>query len=1159
MAEPTQLTQYIESYVDASRSLSQQAASLDAIVLLLKNDAVTIGSLVKEMEMYLTTTDDIIRARGILLLGEALSHLSSKPLDNTTIHSLIAFFTERLADWRALRGALVGCLALIRRRSNGIITGIDAKVVAESYLQNLQVQSLAQYDRKLCFELLECLLENCPAAVASLGEDLIYGICEAIDGEKDPQCLMLTFHIVEVLGKLFPDPSGPFSSFAGDIFSILGCYFPIHFTHPKAEDVDVKRDDLSRALMLAFSSTPLFEPFAMPLLLEKLSSSLPTAKVDSLKYLSYCTLKFRADRIAEHAGAIWSSLKDAIYSSGEEPMLSSDLESVDSPGSEKNEIATEALLLLENLIVQNNNFFLSMIISDEEVKMIFNTITSYKSYNEISLQSKQKLHMVGRILYVCAKVSVSSCNRIFESYFPRLMEALGILVENTSGACHSNENCVKAKQPNYGSFYLSIKLLGACRDLSTSSDNLASQCISTNETYCCLLQRFSTSLTETFSAALATSTSGPAQDVDMYLGVKGLQILATFPGGYLFLSKLTFDNILMTFLSIITVDFNKTLLWNQALKALVQIGSFVHGCNESDKEMSYVDIVVGKMILLASSPDFSMPWSLKLTAISSIGMSGQKYMLKVFLGLEEAIRANLAEIYVQGNLKSAKILLQLLECYSDELLPWIQKTEGFEEVLMQFVVNLWNQIENFNAFTVAFHGKESLLDAIMKVMKDAVAFCSVESQNVIIYKAYGVLSSSTFLPLKESLSENSVQLECFRAIQQMDRLSSRDEWIHSLFASVIIALRPQTHIPNTRIVLHLFITALLKGHVTTAEALGSLVNKLDQKSNDACISGDCTIEEAMDIIFSINLLCSFGNGSSGRFDRTRNGDEMDLIKLCLDAPNLAWIKIPAIVGLAWIGKGLLMRGHEKVKDITMVFLNCLLSDGEIGASPLKHGSLENNGEQDMQQSVMKSASDAFQILMSDSELCLNRKYHAIVRPLYKQRFFSSIMPILYPLITKSDSSFSKSLLYRAFAHVISDTPLSVISNDAKKLVPVLLDGLTLLGKDVLDKDIMYGLLLVLSGILTDTNGKEAVIENAHIIIKCLIELVAYPHMMLIRETAVQCLVAMSELPHTRIYPVRIQVLQAISKALDDPKRAVRQEAVRCRQAWASIASRSLHY
>lgn len=54
------------------------------------------------------------------------------------------------ADWRALRGALVGCLALLRRKpSAGSVTASDAKAAAQSYLQNLQVQSLGQHDRKV--------------------------------------------------------------------------------------------------------------------------------------------------------------------------------------------------------------------------------------------------------------------------------------------------------------------------------------------------------------------------------------------------------------------------------------------------------------------------------------------------------------------------------------------------------------------------------------------------------------------------------------------------------------------------------------------------------------------------------------------------------------------------------------------------------------------------------------------------------------------------------------------------------------------------------------------------------------------------------------------------------------------------------------------------
>ncbi|KAJ4718033.1 MMS19 nucleotide excision repair [Melia azedarach] len=286
MAESSQLTQHIESFVNLSTSPAHQAASLDAIVSSSTNNALTVETLVREMGMYLTTTDDVIRARGILLLGELLTRLDSKPLDDATVHSLIAFFTDRLADWKALRGALVGCLALVRRKSSGgVVTANDAKAVVQSYIQNLQVQSLAQHDRKLCFELLECLLQRYPDAVASLGEDLLYGICEAIDGEKDPHCLMLTFRIIEVVARLFPDDL--LGNFAGDLFEILGCYFPIHFTHPTGEDFDVRRrDDLSRALMVAISSTPLFEPFAIPLLLGKLSSSLQSAKVDFLKYLS---------------------------------------------------------------------------------------------------------------------------------------------------------------------------------------------------------------------------------------------------------------------------------------------------------------------------------------------------------------------------------------------------------------------------------------------------------------------------------------------------------------------------------------------------------------------------------------------------------------------------------------------------------------------------------------------------------------------------------------------------------------------------------------------------------------------------------------------------------------------------------------------------------
>lgn len=259
MDPDTSLVQQIESFVDSSSTPAQQTASVNSIASLLKNDLITLEYLVKEMELYLTTTDHILRARGILLLAEVLGHLHPKTLDRTTIHTLVGFFSERLADWRALRGALVGCLALVRRKiDTGAVTGIDAKMLAQSFLENLQVQSLGQHDRKLCFKLLEGLLDHYPESISELGDHIVYGVCEAIEGEKDPQCLMHVFHIVEGLAQNFPDSSGPVATVAEDLFDIIGRYFPIHYTHPKSEDVDVSRDDLSRALMMAFSATPFF-------------------------------------------------------------------------------------------------------------------------------------------------------------------------------------------------------------------------------------------------------------------------------------------------------------------------------------------------------------------------------------------------------------------------------------------------------------------------------------------------------------------------------------------------------------------------------------------------------------------------------------------------------------------------------------------------------------------------------------------------------------------------------------------------------------------------------------------------------------------------------------------------------------------------------------
>lgn len=60
----------------------------------------------------------------------------------------LLYYSFAQGDWHCLRGAVLGSLSLLRRRSNvGAVEVEEAREVAKSALANLHVQALAQCDR----------------------------------------------------------------------------------------------------------------------------------------------------------------------------------------------------------------------------------------------------------------------------------------------------------------------------------------------------------------------------------------------------------------------------------------------------------------------------------------------------------------------------------------------------------------------------------------------------------------------------------------------------------------------------------------------------------------------------------------------------------------------------------------------------------------------------------------------------------------------------------------------------------------------------------------------------------------------------------------------------------------------------------------------------
>ena len=236
-------------------------------------------------------------------------------------------------------------------------------------------------------------------------------------------------------------------------------------------------------------------------------------QIDSLKYLRACSSKYGAERIAKYVRAIWSSLKDTISTYLEEPDFSFTLAPVDGIGFPKNELVTEALSLLHQLILQNSSLLVSLIIDDEDVNIFIETIASYEKYNDIPVKEKKKLHCVGRILYITAKTSFSSCNAVFQSLFSQMMDNL-VSVRNIDNP----PNVFPHERVKFGLLYLCIELLEGCRELITVSEEPALQYVFEHQTCCTKLHRFSTPLFDAFCSILVVSGETCPFDPEMYIG-----------------------------------------------------------------------------------------------------------------------------------------------------------------------------------------------------------------------------------------------------------------------------------------------------------------------------------------------------------------------------------------------------------------------------------------------------------------------------------------------------------------------------------------------------------------------------------------------------------------------------------------------------------------
>lgn len=314
-------------------------------------DAVTTSSppaslleLLQALGPYLTHEDDVKRTRAISFLSRVLTAAPGLVTTPDELHHLAEFYTSRLMDWVALRGALEGCLVLARLNVDDVehvdevgasdgrlrLAEKDAVAMLETIADSVYVRSLAAHDRSLVFNLVT-RLSTAYGRRALDDVDLAELMVVSMDGEKDPGCLLDAFEALQAVCGVFQGLEADniavemMRTAEEELFEVLACYFPVSFEPKERSKRKITREDLAVGLEGCLLAWPGFYGAVLDMVEEKMGSIVKQAKVDSMRLLAgLCSCDGGLLDGSASRRRVWGILRGEVLGVGECPFFGSE-------------------------------------------------------------------------------------------------------------------------------------------------------------------------------------------------------------------------------------------------------------------------------------------------------------------------------------------------------------------------------------------------------------------------------------------------------------------------------------------------------------------------------------------------------------------------------------------------------------------------------------------------------------------------------------------------------------------------------------------------------------------------------------------------------------------------------------------------------------------
>lgn len=345
-----------------------------------------ISKVVEELGPALTHNDVEIRLKAMKFLSDLLNGLPDDLLDENQLKFITAFYCDRMKDHHSIAPQVViGLVKIVRMKYLPRSSPVE---ILRNLFANIPCQSQVRGDRANIFNLLAYLSDNFQDELKVMGADFLFGVIQAVEGERDPRNLVYLFDFMPRFLSIYP-----LFHFAEEMFEVFSCYFPVDF-HPSPNDPDaISRDTLAEKLAKCLCASKRFAKDCIALALEKLDTDVKSAKVDSLKLLTEAVQRFDDDSLMENFPDVWEALKKELMQ--------------DSPHFEVRE---NALLVIKEFVVKFKKH-------EHNMEIILNQIFTTTIGTLLARDSKLYHHALG-ITLTCAAASDTSCAYVAGKVFP---------------------------------------------------------------------------------------------------------------------------------------------------------------------------------------------------------------------------------------------------------------------------------------------------------------------------------------------------------------------------------------------------------------------------------------------------------------------------------------------------------------------------------------------------------------------------------------------------------------------------------------------------------------------------------------------------------------------------------------------------------------------